>query len=228
MTTKTKSNETKSPAGEQSTFAPLGKYAAIAVVMVGIIVTTAIMLDKQLDKAETDIASIESEIAELNKAQANATTTTQTERQVRVAAEQATTVSTSTTDVDIEVAEIDATEIDTSVNNNLVNNQPSEVVASTVAAQTNAGSHPTRIESYKVQQRSRMTEMFDRMKQLESKQLEQYKAQQAEQVARLRNRVSTQQEQIDTLIQRNENLFELRSASMQRSQAQREQMLNRI
>ena len=228
MTTKTKSNETNSPTGEQSTFAPLGKYAAIAVVMVGIIVTTAIMLDKQLDKAETDIASIESEIAELNKVQANATATTQTERQVQVAAKQATTVSTSATDADIEVAEIDATEIDTSVNNSLVNNQPSEVVASTVTAQTNAGSHQSRIESYKVQQRSRMTEMFDRIKQLESKQLEQYKVQQAEQVARLRNRVSTQQEQIDTLIQRNENLFELRSASMQRSQAQREQMLNRI
>ena len=226
MTTKTKSNETKSPTGEQSTFAPLGKYAAIAVVMVGIIVTTAIMLDKQLDKAETDIASIESEIAELNKVQADATATTQTERQIQVAAKQAITVSTSVTDVDIEVTEIDATEIDTSVNNNLANDQPSEAVAAT--AQTNAGSHQTRIESYKVQQRSRMTQMFDRIKQLESKQLEQYKAQQAEQVARLRNRVSTQQEQIDTLIQRNENLFELRSASMQRSQAQREQMLNRI
>ncbi len=222
MTAKTKSNETKSQTGEQSTFAPLGKYAAIAVVMVGIIVTTAIMLDKQLDKAETDIASIESsiksEMAELNKVQANATVTTQTERQV-----QATTVSTSATDVDIEVAEID-----TSVNNNLANNQPSEIIASTVTAQTNAGSHQARIESYKVQQRSRMTDMFDRIKQLESKQLEQYKTQQAEQVARLRNRVSTQQEQIDALIQRNENLFELRSASMQRSQAQREQMLNRI
>ena len=221
MTTKTKSNETKSQTSEQSTFAPLGKYAAIAVVMVGIIVTTAIMLDKQLDKAETDIASIENEIAELNKAQNTATT--QTERQVQVAAEQATTVSTSATDVDIEVAEID-----TSVNNNLANNQPSEIVASTVTAQTNAGSHQARIESYKVQQRSRMTEMFDRINQLESKQLEQYKARQAEQVARLRNRVSTQQEQIDALIQRNENQFELRSASMQRSQAQREQMLNRI
>ena len=90
------------------------------------------------------------------------------------------------------------------------------------------GSHQARIESYKVQQKSRMTEMFDRIKQLESKQLEQYKAQQAEQVARLRNRVSTQKEQIDALIQRNENLFELRSASMQRSQTRREQVLNRI
>ncbi len=227
MTTKTKSNETKSQTREQSTFAPLGKYAAIAVVMVGVIVTTAIMLDKQLNKAETDIASIESsirsEMAELDKVQAI--------RQEQVAAKQATTVSTSAAEVEIaeiDVTEINTAELDASVNNNQANNQPSEVVASTATTQTNASSHQARIESYKTQQRSRMTEMFDRIKQLESKQLEQYKAQQAEQVARLRNRVSTQQEQIDALIQRNENLFELRSASMQRSQAQREQMLNRI
>jgi len=228
MTTKTTSNETKNQTSKQSTFAPLGKYAAIAVIMVGVIVTTAIMLDKQLNKAETEIASIESsiksEMAELNKVQTNATKTIQPDSQVQVTSQPETTASASTTKVEIDTAEINAT-----VNTDIANTPSSDVIAT---AETNVNSHvdshQARIDSYKVQQRSRMTEMFNRINQLESKQLEQYKAQQAEQVARLRNQVSTQQGQIDALIQRNENLFELRSASMQRSQAQREQVLNRI
>lgn len=47
-------------------FAPLGKYAAIAVLLVGVIVTTAIMLDKQLNSVESQIAELESEAVKLN------------------------------------------------------------------------------------------------------------------------------------------------------------------
>ncbi len=51
---------------EKEVFAPLGKYAAIAVLLVGIIVTTAIMIDKQLNSVESQIADIESETVKLN------------------------------------------------------------------------------------------------------------------------------------------------------------------
>lgn len=43
---------------------PLGKYAAIAVLMVSIIVTTAIMVDKQLNSVDSQIAEFESKAAE--------------------------------------------------------------------------------------------------------------------------------------------------------------------
>lgn len=227
--------ETKSQASEQSTFAPLGKYAVIAVLMVGVIVTTAIMLDKQLNRAETEIASIEAEISKLNKAQAKATNVAQPVTQTQVA-EQATIAPTTTTDMATAEVEIDKTAVNTvAVDSNVTNNQQSndaaiatEEVASTTMAETNAGSHQARVDSHKTQQKTRMTEMFDRIAKLESKQLSQFKTQQAEQVARLRKQVNVQQQQIDALIQRNENLFNLRTASAQRNQAQREQMLNRI
>ncbi len=221
MTTETK-NKINNQTDNQATFAPLGKYAAIAVVMVGIIVTTAIMLDKQLNKAETEIASIEDEIAELNKVQAKTTEAARSAKQTQVATKKVVTQK-ATVATPIEV-------------NTATSNQPfeeaavatSEVTPSAVTAEANVDSFQARTDSYKVQQKVRMTEMFDRINQLESKQLEQFKTQQAEQVARLRNQVTTQQYQIDALIQRNENLFNLRLTSVQRNQAQREQMLNRI
>ena len=234
MTNKTKSNETKSQSSEQSTFAPLGKYAVIAVLMVGVIVTTAIMLDKQLNRAETEIASIEDEISKLNDAQTKATNAPQSVTQTQ-GAEQATIAST--TDTVITTAKIDKTAVNTvAVDSNVTNNQQSndvaiataEEVTSTAMAETNADSHQTRIDSHKAKQKTRMTEMFDRIAKLESKQLAQFKTRQEEQVVRLRKQVNVQQQQIDSLIQRNENLFNLRTASAQRNQAQREQMLNRI
>ena len=70
--------------------------------------------------------------------------------------------------------------------------------------------------------------MFARIKALESKQLDTYKANQDSQVVRLREQISQQQQMIEALIVRNKDQFELRSTSVQRNQANREQMLNRI
>lgn len=49
-------------------FGPLGKYAVVAVIMVSIIVTTAIMLNKQLGTVEEQLAAMESEVAEIHDA----------------------------------------------------------------------------------------------------------------------------------------------------------------
>ena len=219
MTTETENNKLNNQTDNQATFAPLGKYAFIAVIMVGIIVTTAVMLDKQLNKTETEIASIENEIAELNKARMQAANAS---KQAQVSAKETVTATASTT----------KTEIDTAINDSsVINNQQSDDAtivmsdASTIAtARTNVNSY----QSHKVQQRERMTEMFDRIARQESKQLEQFKTQQADQVARLRKQVNVQKQQIDALMQRNESLFNLRLANVQRNQAQCEQMLNRI
>lgn len=229
MTNKTKSNETKSQSSEQSTFAPLGKYAVIAVLMVGVIVTTAIMLDKQLNRAETEIASIEDEISKLNKVRAKATNVPQPTVQAQVTEE----VTITSTSVEAEIDEITANSV---VDSNATNNQQSddamiataEDMTPTAMTETGTNSHQARIDSHKAKQKTRMTEMFDRIAKLESKQLAQFKTRQEEQVVRLRKQVNVQQQQIDSLIQRNENLFNLRTASAQRNQAQREQMLNRI
>lgn len=65
---KTETQETQSPVNDNKTvFGPLGKYAVVAVIMVSIIVTTAIMLDKQLNTVEQHIAEIENEVASIDE-----------------------------------------------------------------------------------------------------------------------------------------------------------------
>lgn len=71
----TKSATTTSTTSDnQATFRPLGKYAVIAVIMVSIIVTTAIMLDKQLKSVEHNIASIEDQVTAAHSANIEANT----------------------------------------------------------------------------------------------------------------------------------------------------------
>ncbi len=250
MTTVTETEVKKEEMNNQAVFAPLGKYAAIAVIMVGIIVTTAIMLDKQLNKAEAEIASVEAKIAKLNTVQAQVSEISNHEtksgkslNKAQVATNEtvATPITADTTSTEVAekaVAinaviennrlkdnnrEANSLENTTQENTNLANN-PQDVTAT---AKINSNSYQGRTESYKARQKTNMSEMFDRIKELENKQLEQYKVLQDEQVARLRNQVATQQ-QIESLIQRNEDLFNLRSANIQRNQVQREQTLNRI
>ena len=68
MTTEKKSENTPTPEAtdNKAVFAPLGKYAVIAVIMVSIIVTTAIMLDKQLNTVDQQLAAIEKEVADMH------------------------------------------------------------------------------------------------------------------------------------------------------------------
>ncbi len=68
MTTEKQSENTAVPAesDNKAVFAPLGKYAIVAVIMVSIIVTTAIMLNKQLSDVDEHLAMIENEVAEMN------------------------------------------------------------------------------------------------------------------------------------------------------------------
>jgi hypothetical protein len=85
-----------------------------------------------------------------------------------------------------------------------------------------------RIEAYKLEQKQHMTEMFARIKSLEAQRLDKYKASQDEEIQRLRERLTKQEQLIETLILRNKEWIEMREASMQRSQSYREKMLDRI
>ena len=68
----TRETRLKKDASERETIrqtwsiAPLGKYAAVAVLLVVVLVTTAIMVDKRLNSVESQIAELESEAVQLN------------------------------------------------------------------------------------------------------------------------------------------------------------------
>ena len=230
MTTETTTDSTPKT-DNKSTFAPLGKYAAIAVIMVSVIVTTAIMLDKQLNSVEQELAAIESEVASLNNTETTALVEsnpeTKTEQDAVAAVESVAVESAAVEPETNETQELptNTQDITTTV---AVENTPSNDTQANAVQNEIEQKADDRIAAYKLEQKSRMADMYARIKTLESKQLEQYKSNQDKQVEQLRARVSQQGHLIEELIARNKDLFELRTANVQRNQARREDILNRI
>ena len=110
MTTKNTEDSKKPETTEIETndnkkvFGPLGKYAVVAVIMVSIIVTTAIMLNKQLGSVEEQLAVMENEVAEMNDAN---TVNAAVNEAVKSEVEEATAETVSEAEETVEVAEAD-------------------------------------------------------------------------------------------------------------------------
>lgn len=222
------------PTENKKIFGPLGKYAIVAVIMVSIIVTTAIMLNKQLGSVDKQLAVIENEVAQLSTATDEETTATtpvvaesaSADEAAAVTAAQEATPAVETTPSQINVAQQEAA----------TDASPADTVDETTAVTSNMSSRymqftaesQARIDAYKSEQKQHMTEMFDRIKKLEAQQLTQYKESQDKHVERLRQQIAEQQEIIDALILRNKESLQMREASMKKHQTSREEMLNRI
>jgi len=284
MTTEKKTDNKSAPAVSDNKIilAPLGKYAAIAVIMVSIIVSTAIMLDKQLNTVDEKIATIKSKAIESHTEDSSLTdTTASTSTESETTADVANTsekpqntkvavkpvtdepsinkaatddvyiTSETKTEITLQAAttasstlntqEVAATE---SISNTDVvkpvavvteNAKQASLAELTITHNDKAANKASfdqerqaHIEAVKLEKKQRMSEMFARIKVLESQQLDHYKAVQEKQITRLRERIAQQQKMINALVLRNKDLFELRAASIERRQTNREQMLNRI
>jgi len=261
MTTEKKSENTPTPAANdnKAVFGPLGKYAVIAVIMVSIIVTTAIMLDRQLKTVDEQIAAIEEEVAEIHAANTDTSADEATPAKLtavepatapnaaievaeikKEAASETIAAPIVTDTIEITAAEVPVTQEAAAITE--ANHNATQANSATAAqfematAETSvrtrqaqqAKENQARIDAYKLEQKQYMSDVFARIKALESQQLNRYKANQDGQIVRLREQISQQQRMIDTLVLRNKDLFELRAANMQRNQANREQRLNRI
>ena len=252
--TKNKTNDNK------TVFGPLGKYAVVAVIMVSIIVTTAIMLNKQLGTVDERLAAIESEVAENNATLASNTASTEkseatvsstaisqaqetadvAEAEVALVEVQATEVqATEVQATEVQATEVQAAEVLVATENTNKETMSEAIVSTEQTSSTDVAviepattkrdqERQARIESYKLEQKQHMTEMFARIKSLESKQLDQYKISQDKRVERLRQRIAKQEQLIEALILRNKERIDIRAARMQRSQSNREKVLNRI
>ena len=251
MTTTKKSAPTTAPTvnDNKAVFAPLGKYAVAAVIMVSIIVATAIMLDKQLNTVEEQIATIETETAETFTISSNTTYAATINEPVAIVTSTSETTTTQetkeVTKVDVvsspvaqEILAAPSAEVLAAIEETAVTSPQTEqasnleIVKTATSMQTRqeqlTGDSQARVEAYKLEQKQRMAEMFARIKSLESQRLDQYKTNQDEQIARLRDQLSSQQQVIEKLILRNKELFEIRAANVRKNQTYREETLNRI
>lgn len=224
-------------ASNKAVFGPLGKYAVIAVIMVSIIVTTAIMLDKELTTVEDQVAVLDENVVELVVADAEAiaveempaaeVSTVETQETVVTASAEETTA---VVEPSAEVLIATQTAPETAVTESGAATSETATAENTPQDRKNQleKEYLARIETVKAEQKQRMTEMFSRIKTLEEQQLEQYKTRQDAQVEHLREQIAKQQAMIDTLISRNKELYELRAARTEQHQSKREEMLNRI
>ena len=244
-------------------FGPLGKYAIAAVIMVGIIVTTALMLNKQHGTVEEQLAAMESEVARLHSVTPadtvvdhnQASTTIEPAAAVKAEANKIEVAKIKSMPVEVApvVQQKNVTEIANQTTPAITIADKQETVTEVVADKQEvapyvatstrpaktvtpeqvrhtplAMENQARIEAHKLEQKQHMTEMFARIKTLEAKQLDQYKAGQDQHVVRLREQIAHQQQLIEALILRNSKSLKMREASFQRHQDNREQMLNRI
>jgi len=257
MTTEIKQENTTEPtetsttenqaASNKSVFGPLGKYAIVAVIMVSIIVTTAIMLNKELGTVEEHIASIENEIAEFTSENAGSavteTTNISSTENAIASLDDTSSALAETTPVNVVSADTAPSPetADTSAVAEASTEAAAVVTAPAVTSESNSyeatlqtrqaqleAENQARIAEFKLEQKQHMNEMFARIKALEEQQLEQYKAHQDSQVERLREQIAEQQQMIDTLISRNKERYDLRAANVQKQQSKREEFINRI
>ncbi len=288
MNTETKSENTSTTidnkTNNKALFGPLGKYAIAGVFMFSIMITTVILLNKQLGTAAEHVAAIEKEFVEskANELTASIDTTSaiesennQTQDTIEAAEVEVTPVEVEATAVktaEVPAADankvpvaLEATDTVTTAEKTASDTGPNTEQASTAAQQAPSTAHvatqvaiiepakadtvvkntvqtplpqlatgnqeqqwQTRIQAHKLEQKQRMTEMFSRIRSLESEHLDQYKIHQDEHVGHLREQIARQQELIEELILRNKESYEMREASMQRHQTNREQILNRI
>jgi predicted lipid-binding transport protein (Tim44 family) len=75
--TETDNNENPdTPSDARVILGPLVKYAAMGLVLVGIIITTAVMMDRQLNDIDQEVAELEAELAQANSSQETEMTAT--------------------------------------------------------------------------------------------------------------------------------------------------------
>jgi len=184
--------------------APLARYGAFAVIIVGIIVTTAVMMNREFNEIDAQVAALEIEIAQQNQP---------TEQEVTKTTEQ-------TQEIAIESAEV------------IASNEKAipvtafpKVIQPTVPSTVLVPARPTSITN---DAKARVARFHEFMAKQDQKQLETYKLNQAKQVEMLRAQLTRQQERIEAMVKRNQKSYAMREAAVKNMQNARKQSLNHI
>jgi len=188
--------------------APLLKYGMAAVVIVGIIVTTAIMMNREFNEIDAQVAALEVEIAQQNQSE--------------LQTEQAVTKTQETTIEPVKaVASIDKTTPVTTL---------AEVIQPVVSAPVVPTAIPAPVQpaSRMFDAKTRIAKFHELMAQQDQKHLDTYKLNQAKQIEMLRAQLTRQQERIEAIEKRNQESYALREAAVKSMQQARKQSLNRI
>jgi len=234
--TETDNNEDPNmPSDARVILGPLVKYAAMGLVLVGIIITTAVMMDRQLNDIDRDVAELEAQLAQANTTTDSVQTAEDADEQSspepQAAALQAESVSSAI--AEITVAEKPEENIVKSTVAIPAVAQPAAQTTSietspvqTVAAENTVSAETAADDDYFVQPMEEIiAERNAYLKERDMEYLESFKASQDKKLELMRERLARQEQRIKEMESRYQEIYDIRAADMKEMQERRESFL---
>lgn len=229
----------KRPSDRRLILGPLIIYGLVAFVVAGIIVTTAIVIDKEYNQIDNQVADLKLELEQQQAEQLtepNAIQTSESTEEPRI--EETSRVNNANEAVEITTLEADTTIATAKATTPaettpLQLSPPVQVTPPAAAPITSAVTIPEQItgeDAFDPRKRmqTRIAEHNELMARQDQEHLKTFKASQAKQIEWLREQLVKQQKRIDDIEKRNLETYEMREAAIKRMQDAREQSLNRI
>lgn len=218
---------------------PLVKYAAVGFVLVSIIITTAVMLDRQFNDIDREVAELEAQLAQARMDDAAGVDTDTSVEPQAEATPAVETVAVQQEPVIDEVAEItEAEKPSARVIGNVVVTAPAVMQTATPTPQTETiVTETTAAEVAVADKAGRRTDMFDKsideliaerntyLKEMDRVYLEEFKASQEKSLQFMRERLVRQEQRIEKMEKRKQEIYDVRAASVKASQQRRESFL---
>ena len=225
------SKQQSQPASRKEVFAPLATYGVVAIGIVAIIITTTIMLNKELNTIERDVSRLESELAGNNAAdvaqQANPESAPAVTEPV-VADAPATAVPDDTEAVKpVVTADITNEASTVTASESPAATEVSKPLA-TADATAAAGKPSSLADRQDIRNRlkQRISEQQALIQQQEARQLQQIQAAMDRQIAMLQQQIEHTRELIARIEQRNQQHYAMRAARLEQQRLQRERLMD--
>lgn len=232
----------KQPSDARIILGPLVKYAAMGFVIVSIIITTAVMLDRQFNNIDREVAELEAQLAQANKNTVDEVNT-DTTADLHVTATPAIDIDatqqepeiTEVTEVEKPAASVEVNTVDTAsaVTQPATQTNESEVVIAATPVTEDAVAEDAVIEAennrYDFFDKSMDEVIAERntyLKEMDRVYLEEFKANQEKQLQFMRERLARQEKRIEQMEKRNQEIYDYRAANMKEMQLKRESFLD--
>ncbi len=234
-----KKEDQNEPSDARIILGPLVKYAAVGLVLVGIIITTAVMLDRQYNDIDREVAELEAQLAQ---ARMDTVAVADTDSAAASQAEVTSTVEAEA--VQQKPAVVEVTEAEkpaaTPVVENSVDTTPAvtqlaaQAVKTEVIVTESTVAEDTVVEDAVANKTNRHDDFFDQsfdeliaerntyLKEKDRVYLEEFKASQERQLQFMRERLARQEQKIKEMEQRNQEIYDYRAANVKEMQQMRE------
>jgi hypothetical protein len=227
--TETDNNEDPNmPSDARVILGPLVKYAAMGLVLVGIIITTAVMMDRQLNDIDREVAELEAQLAQANAA-TDSVQTADADEQSSLEPQTAALPAEPAKSTVAEIAVAEKPEANV-VNNTVAIPAVAQPVAQTTAIETSpvqaVAAETTADDDFLIQPKEEIiAERNAYLKERDLEYLEAFKSSQDKKLELMRERLARQEQRIKEMESRYQEIYDIRAADMKEMQERRESFL---